>query len=173
MLPIRRFGPRVNGPRRLTTRNRKSVTLEGGAWQYPFMGSGGKLAGTVALSMFLALALSGCIGVGSGFAVLDRDAEPEDVLPSGLPDFSDEDVEPSSSRFVGEHDGDQLYLAKSKDGGICLLVAPENPRDWVMGCGAGIAVDVGGPSGNYLVRPDAAPAPEDSVRISPNVYAAE
>ena len=104
---------RSNGSAYETPAVVKADRPAGGAWQYSFMGSRGKLASTVASIAFVALALSGCIAAGSGFAVLDRDAEPEDVLPSGLPDFSDEDVEPSSSRFVSEHDGDELYLAKS------------------------------------------------------------
>jgi len=133
-----------------------------------------KFALVVGIGLFTVVALAGCINPGSGFAALDREAEPGDALPADLPNYADDNLEPTSSRFVGEHDGNALYLAKGKDAnGICLLVYPDTAADWVIGCGGSPEFGVGGPSGGYIVRPDGAPAPQDYVEIATNVFAHE
>jgi len=139
------------------------------------MGSTGKLASLVGVGLLAALTLTGCINQGSGFAALDREAEPSDAMPAGLPDYADDDLDPMSSRFVGEHNGNALYLAKGKGGGgrICLLIYPDDSASWVIGCGGALEFRVGGPTGDYTVRPDGAPAPEHSIEVATNVFAPE
>ena len=87
-----------------------------------------------------------------------------------LPDDADDTLGPSSSRFVGEHDGNMLFLAKGKEPGtVCLAIYP-NATDWVIGCGGGSEFTVGGPSGGYTVRPDGAPGPELHREVASNVF---
>ena len=133
-----------------------------------------KLASVVGVGLFTVVALTGCMNSGSGLAALDREAEPGDALPADLPDYADDNLEPMSSRFVGEHNGNALYLAKGKEvNHICLLVHPDNSAEWVIGCGGSPEFGVGGPSGGYVVRPDGALVPEDYVEIATNVFAHE
>ncbi|RXZ51856.1 hypothetical protein [Agromyces binzhouensis] len=136
------------------------------------MASPCKIASLAGTSLLVVLVLTGCIDSGSGFAVLERDAVVADALPADLPDYADDELEPLSSRFVGEHDGNMLFLAKGKEPGtVCLAVYP-NATDWVIGCGGGSAeFGVGGPSGGYIVRPDGAPAPELHREVATNVFA--
>jgi len=131
-----------------------------------------KLASVVGVGLFTVIALTGCMNPGSGLAVLDGEAEAGDALPDDLPDHADDNLEPTSSRFVGEHDGNALFLAKGKEANqICLLVYPNNSAEWVIGCGGSPEFGVEGPSGGYVVRPDGAPTPENYVEITTNVFA--
>lgn len=134
------------------------------------MASPFKIASIAGTSLIAVFALTGCIDPGSGYAVLDRDAVATDALPADLPAYADDDLEPSSSRFVGEHDGNMLFLAKGKDPrSVCLVVYP-NPTDWVIGCGGGSEFGVSGPSGGYTVRPDGAPELELFNEVATNVF---
>jgi hypothetical protein len=129
-----------------------------------------KVTSVVAVGLLAALALAGCVRAGSGFAVLDREGAPGDILPTDLPDYAYEGLDPASSRFVGEHDGDRLYLAKGDHSTICLVVYPNN-EDWFIGCGGGDGSGtVSGPSRAYQIRPDAAPAPTGAEEITQNVF---
>lgn len=133
-----------------------------------------KLVSVVGVGLFTMVALTGCMNSGSGWAVLDREAEQGDALPADLPGYADDNLEPMSSRFVGEHDGNKLYLAKGNEANqICLLVYPDTSAEWVIGCGRSPEFGVGGPSGGYVVRPDGAPIPEDYVEMATNVFAHE
>ncbi|RXZ72456.1 hypothetical protein [Agromyces albus] len=131
-----------------------------------------KLASVVAVVLLAGMGLAGCISPASGFAVLDRAAEAGDALPKDLPDYADDSLDPTTSRFVGEHDGDRLYLARGDNSAICLVIYPNN-EEWVVGCGEGGGLTaVSGPSGTYEIRPDGAPAPTGAEEISPNVFTA-
>ena len=123
----------------------------------------------------LAIATTGCTwGSGSGYAVLDREAMPDDALPDGLPAYAFEELDPESARYVGEHDGARLYLSQGRmTGTICLLVYLSEGVDWFTGCGGGGGrLGVSGSSGSYEVRPDGTPVPDGAVAISPNVSVA-
>ena len=114
---------------------------------------------------------------GSGFAALDRAAEASDALPTGLPAYAYDDIDQASSRLVGEHDGNSLYLVRAREADrVCLLVYP-NSTEWVLGCGGAPEFGVSGPSGSYVIRADApaaAPTPEGhSHEIATNVFAAQ
>lgn len=133
-----------------------------------------KVASVAAVALSVVLGLTGCFGSGSGsglgFAVLDAAADPGDTLPTDLPDDAYDGLDPASSRFVAEHEGDRLFLAKGENATICLVVYPDN-RDWVIGCSRGDGSGtVSSRSRSYGVRPDAAPAPEGAKEISPNVF---
>ena len=133
-----------------------------------------KLVSVVVVGLFTALTLTGCTNPRSGMAALDREAESGDALPADLPDDADDNLEPASSRFVGEHDGNALYLAQGKERNqVCLLVYPDTLADWAIGCGGSPEFGVGGPGGDYVVRPDGAPVPEGYVEIASNVFAHE
>jgi len=72
---------------------------------------------------------------------------------------------------VGEHDDTSLWLARAeRPDTVCLIVYP-NDREWVVGCGAGGGpIGVGGPSGDFVMTPDGAPAPDGSTKVTDNVY---
>ncbi len=131
------------------------------------------LAGVAASAV---LALTACTN-GSAFGALDRAAAGSDALPTDLPTYAYDDVDEASSRLVGEHDGNSLYLVRGKEADrVCLLVYP-NSTEWVLGCGGAPEFGVSGPTGSYTVRADApagAPAPEGhSKEIATNVFAAQ
>ncbi|KRC59043.1 hypothetical protein ASE14_14695 [Agromyces sp. Root81] len=108
---------------------------------------------------------------GSGFAVLDRSAGPDDELPFELPDSAAENVDLDSIRFSTEYEGERLYLAKGVTAdAVCLLVVPEDHDDWSIGCGSTdgtIAVETA--AGPYSIRPDGAPIPEGDTELTPNL----
>lgn len=129
------------------------------------------MSGVVSLSMVgLAVLLAACTSSGVSYAALEREAQPSDELPEVVAGGSDE-IDADSARFVGEHDGADLWLARTEQpGNICLVVYP-NDNDWVAGCGAeGGAMGVHVPSGKYVVAPDQAPTPEHATELSDNVY---
>ena len=126
---------------------------------------GGLLAGSL-------LMLTGCVG-GEGFAVLDREATADDVIREGvLVDFSD-NMDPDSARFVGEHNGNRLYVLTGEPNLYCILIdpgEPENgPEEWGSGCGSS-SITTSGPAGKYTLVPDNYPIPSGATQISENVY---
>jgi len=116
--------------------------------------------------------LAGCSSSGATYSVLDRQAGPDDELPSVVVEGSDE-ITFDTARYVGEHDDTRLWLARAeRPDTVCLIVYP-NDREWVVGCGAeGGAIGVGGPSGDFVVTPDGAPVPDDSLKVADNVFVA-
>lgn len=126
--------------------------------------------GLAVAGLLSVLVLAGCSS-GNGYPILDRGAEAADAVPNTLPDYAGNNADLSSSRFVGEHDGTSLWLMKGNDPAtVCLLAYPD-ADGWVIGCSdmAGQS-GVGGPGTQYVYQPDFAPAPEDSIEISANVY---
>lgn len=116
--------------------------------------------------MLLMVFLAGCSSSGVSYALLDREAQSSDQLPEQVIDGS-ADIDPNSSRFVGDHDGADLWLARAERADtVCLVVFP-NEADWVVGCGAeggGLGV------GDYMVVPDGSPSPDGATKLSDNVY---
>jgi hypothetical protein len=123
-------------------------------------------ASVIGLMVFVA----GCSSSGVSYAVLDRDAQPSDQLPEQVIAGST-DIDPSTARLVGDHDGVDLWLTRAETADtVCLVVFP-NEADWVVGCGAeGGGLGVGGPSGDYLVVSDGSPSPDGATKLSENVY---
>lgn len=136
--------------------------------------TGRRRAGLVAAVLLTGLALSGCSTPGNGYPILDREAQAVDKVPDTLPSYAGDNADLSTSRFVGEHDGTSLWLMKGTDATtVCLLAYPD-AEGWVIGCGdMASQTGVGGPEMQFLYQPDFAPAPEDSIEISENVYVAD
>lgn len=128
-----------------------------------------RYAAAAALALASIVLLSGCTAPQDAFTDLRGDRESRDELPQ-LAEYAYDDVEVSTSRFVGEHDGTSLWLALGlEDSGICI-VADAGEDSWVVGCG-GETIKIGGMAGTYEVLPDAATAPEGATKVSENVYA--
>lgn len=127
---------------------------------------GGILAGSL-------LVLTGCVG-GEGFAVLDREPTADDVIREGvLVEFGD-DMDPDSARFVGEHNGNRLYVLTGEPNLYCILIDPGEQEDgtekWGAGCAATGSMTTGTGSGQYTLVPDNYPIPSGATQISENVY---
>lgn len=103
------------------------------------------------------------------YADLQGDRETRDELPQ-LADYAYDDLDVSSSRFVGEHDGTSLWLAQDLDNSTVCLVADAGDDEWIVGCGGG-STNIGGIAGLFEVVPDSVPAPEGAMQVSENVYA--
>ena len=66
------------------------------------------------------------------------------------------------------------WLARDNAGsGICLIATSDDADDWRVWCGGGGALEAGGPSGSYAVRPDDSPTPEGATALSENIYLLE
>lgn len=123
----------------------------------------------VALALASIVVLSGCTAPQDAFTDLQGDRESQDELPQ-LADYAYDNVDVSTSRFVGEHDDTSLWLAQGlEDAGICI-VADAGDDAWAVGCG-GQTIKIGGVAGTFEVVPDGAIAPEGATQLSENVYA--
>jgi hypothetical protein len=118
----------------------------------------------------LAVLLAGCASNGASYAALERDVQASDELPESVA-AGTTDIDEDSARYSGEHDGVEFWLARmATPESVCLVVYP-NDTEWVTGCGAyGSQLTVGGPSGDYVLVPDGLPAPENTTKLTENVY---
>ncbi|WP_404433886.1 hypothetical protein LG299_05100 [Microbacterium lacus] len=117
----------------------------------------------------LAALLAGCSSSGTNYSALDQQVKPGDELPRAIDNGGDE-IAADTARFVGEHDGVSLWLARAERPDIVCLIVYANDQDWVTGCGAeGGPIGVGGPSGGYVLSPDGAPTPDGSRQLTDNV----
>lgn len=130
----------------------------------------------VAAAILLPAALAGCASTpeGSGprdvtFADLDATAVNEKELPAELPDYALEGADLESVRWVGEHEGTNIWLAAPVEGSdydACILAFPD-AQNWTSGCGGGVS----GPDERwYAIVPDGQEPPEGSTALSANVY---
>ena len=70
-------------------------------------------------------------------------------------------VEPDSSRYVGEHNGASLWLAKGTTSPAeTCLIAYADPDTWHVVCGVSPGLGARGTAGGFVVVPDDAPVPE-------------
>ena len=120
-----------------------------------------------ALALASVVVLSGCGSSGELFSDLGGDRQDRDELPA-LADHAYDNVDVSTSRFVGEHDGASVWLARALDGSRVCLIADAGDEAWVVGCGVG---KVSGIAGSFEVQPDGMATPEGAERLSENVYA--
>ncbi|NJI59986.1 hypothetical protein HCX50_11165 [Microbacterium oxydans] len=120
-----------------------------------------------------AIALSGCTAFSTGYAVLDREAEPADALPDAVAaQYSVDDADLSSARFVGEHSGSSIWLLHGADEGTICVLAHLDETAGGMACGGERGpIGMSGPAGHFMVVPDDYPTPDGATRISDNVYA--
>ena len=126
---------------------------------------------TVLLIAACALTLSGCATSTDGFGDLQTQRGSEDELPALAESDAFDNVDISTSRYVGEHDGASLWIAEGVvDAQICL-VAVAGESEWGVSCGGAAGVITTGVTGTFMVIPDGVPAPENATKISENVYA--
>lgn len=97
------------------------------------------------------LLLTGCSGQ-AGLKALQRDATPEDALPSSI--TLSEDVNRDSSRLLATKDGVRYFAVQSDDARTtCVAVVPPDENDWHVGCGetrnSGEIINVSSAKGPY------------------------
>lgn len=88
----------------------------------------------IAVAGIASLLLTGCSGQ-AGLNALQRDATPEDSLPSSI--TLSEDVNRDSSRLLATKDGVRYFAVQSDDARTtCVAVVPsDEENDWHVGCG--------------------------------------
>lgn len=128
-----------------------------------------RIVAATALALVSAGVLTGCSFVSSDLDVLDSDRQVADELPI-LEDYSYDEVDEPSSRYVGEHDGISLWVARGTESPACLVAVGEDADEWLVACG-GLPLRMSGLDHAFELRPDGAPAPEGGTRVSDNVYA--
>ncbi len=104
-----------------------------------------------------------------GFSDLDRGRQAGDSVPDVVAFPVDVEIVPESSRSVGAHEDAGLWLARTADDGVCLLVYPDH-EDWVVGCSDTPPLTVSGPAGSFTVVSDRQDPPQNATRISDNVF---
>lgn len=128
-----------------------------------------RFAATASLALASIVLLSGCTVSQDAYADLRGDQETHDELPR-LADYAYDNVDVSTSRFVGEYEGTSLWLAQGlEDSSICIVAAAADDA-WVAGCGSG-TTKISGITGTFEAIPDGAIGPEGATRVSENVYA--
>ena len=66
-----------------------------------------------------------------------------------IADAASQDIDPESTRFVGEVEGADVYLARGNNDTLCLIQMRDG--DWEqMGCGAGLGIGTTLESGTRL-----------------------
>lgn len=93
----------------------------------------------------VATLLSGCTA--NTPAEFDRQQGPDDKLPSSVD--AARELDPSSTRLVGERDGIQYFIGMdARSDAICLaIVDPAHPDDMGSGCSTGSMVGLEGGAG--------------------------
>ena len=122
-----------------------------------------------ALALIAAVMLTGCSFSSPNLAVLETEREAEDELPPLEADSYDP-VDTATSRYVGEHDGVSLWVAKGTDSPACLIAIADPDEEWGIACG-GLPTRLSSFGHTFELTPDGSPAPEGMTRISENVYA--
>lgn len=113
---------------------------------------------------------AGCATTSSAFSDLRSERTPVDDLPA-LAEDAYENIDTSTSRYAGEHEGTSLWIAEGQNEFPICLIAVSTSSDWAVACGGPSVVGMSGLIGTYTVVPDGTPAPEHATRISENVYA--
>ncbi|WP_434971034.1 hypothetical protein [Microbacterium sp. bgisy207] len=118
------------------------------------------------------LGLAGCSAPSEPYSVFQRTPTAADTIPAAV-DEGNAEFELSDARYVGEHDGKRLWIARiDPESGmkVCLVVYPDD-ESWVTGCGGGGEVAVSGMDGvEYHLVPDGSSVPDEVTVISENVY---
>ncbi|GAA1135464.1 hypothetical protein [Nesterenkonia lutea] len=125
----------------------------------------------LAIAVTALLGMSGCTGQAESYSDLTQAADGEKSVPDAIPDSARGNFDAESIRWIGEHEGSELWLGTAADSrGVCLLLYPD-PERWVVGCtdGAVLSLNRGG-AWDYHVRPDDHAPPSEAVQVSSNVY---
>lgn len=96
-----------------------------------------------------------------------------DLLPDGVAETVQ--VGSSSSRYQGEWDGHQIYLALKDSDSVCLVTGVRNQLDsWIAGCGAGNEIVTGKFADGGIVKylpMTTSITPQGWTRVSDHVFA--
>ncbi|MEJ6555379.1 hypothetical protein PQI51_10150 [Microbacterium esteraromaticum] len=114
---------------------------------------------------------SGCSTPAGQFSDLQADRTPKDELPVLAEEYAYEGVDPSTSRYVGDHDGTSLWIVEGLAESPICLVAVAGESEWFVSCGGATGVGLKGIAGDFLALPDGALPPEKATKVSENVYA--
>lgn len=109
----------------------------------------------------------------SEIVAFERAQNVADALPTSLPDYATNQLDLTTSRFVGDYDGSAIYVVQSSDDApFCVLIYPKSPpTDWVMGCGDGIPLTVTAPGGLSVKLLPRNQAPDGWTPLDANVSA--
>lgn len=124
------------------------------------------------LPITLILVTSGCTSSGTGLADLDQAPTVDHPLPAELPSYATEDLDRESIRWVGEHDGADLWVASHQDDDTSCVIAYPDADDWIVGCGGGVTRAAGPDGITYSIVPDGMSAPDGFTAVSENVFVA-
>ncbi|GAA3631271.1 hypothetical protein GCM10022200_12660 [Microbacterium awajiense] len=114
--------------------------------------------------------LAGCVPIGPVYSVLDRDATADDQVPEVV-ESGAADIAIETARYVGQAEGVGSWLAHATTPDLICLIVYSNAQEWVTGCGGGgTEFGLGGPSGQFVVLPDGASAPNNASQLAENVY---
>ena len=124
------------------------------------------------LPLTLILVTSGCTSASPQLTDLDQAPTVDHPLPAELPSYATEELDRESIRWVGEHEGADLWLASHQDDETWCVIAYPDADDWVVGCGGGVT-RASGPNGiTYSIVPDGMSAPDGFIAVSENVFVA-
>jgi hypothetical protein len=131
---------------------------------------GGCASSTSHASVFITPSPSATLSIPAFLSTLQTDA---DELPDGVPDRMQ--VDATSSRYQGDWDEHQVFLATTTAGAVCVVTGiPDHADTWASGCGAGNGVVTSEfPDGGvvkYLPMTTSA-APQGWTRVSDHVFA--
>lgn len=130
-----------------------------------------RITALTAVTLSLALAAAGCSSPAPGLADLDREPTTGHPLPADVSDDALADVDRDSIRWVGEHEGTDLWLAAGEnDYGACLVIYP-NATDWLVACGGGLMQSTTSGGLEFAVVPDGGTVPAGFEAVSRNVFA--
>lgn len=112
--------------------------------------------------LLLGLVVTGC----SDYSVLDRERTTSDSLPEVI-DVAELDHD--SSRLAAEIGDQSFWLASGADRSEICLVVYQTDIDWIASCGRS-RLETSGLLGTFIVQPDGQPAPDETTRISENIF---
>lgn len=117
----------------------------------------------------ITLGASGCAASGSaGYA--DLQGTQNRALPQ-LNETAYDQFDPDLARFVGAHEGTELWIAPGRERGDICLVMADAAGNAASACDAGGVDTTGSDFGDFVVLPDGAEAPANAVAVSANVFA--
>ncbi|MDQ0744148.1 hypothetical protein QFZ62_001456 [Clavibacter sp. B3I6] len=131
-----------------------------------------RTAAVAVVMLTLSLAAAGCSSPAPALSDLEADRTTDHPVPAEVTDEALAVLDPDTIRWVGEHEGTDLWLAAGKeDLDACLLVYPDG-TDWSVACGGGLLQSTTAAGLTFAVVPDGGTAPAGFEAVSQNVFAA-
>jgi hypothetical protein len=129
------------------------------------------MSAVTVVTLTVLLATAGCTSPTPALSDLDGDQTTDHPIPAEVSDEALADADLDTIRWVGEHEGTNLWLAAGKDNfDTCLLIYPDG-TDWLIACGGGLMQSTTGAGLTFAVVPDGETAPADFGAVSQNVFA--